>query len=159
MRRSVLFALLATALVLLTTQGARSDDRGHPRVIYYPVYYPVSYSAPSSYDRSSDRSLSTSSRPALAVVEVGAYDKVGFNPKSITVMPGTIVRWVNYGKEGHTVTSDDGYFDSGTMSPGGTFFVLFYKPGTYHYTCKPHGKMGMTGTVVVRSDVPGSSGY
>jgi plastocyanin len=156
MKRWVLFALLAAALaVLVTPQGARSDDRGHARVIYYPVYYPVPYSAPSSYDRSSDHSLSTSARPALAVVEVGALDKVGFNPKSITVKAGTIVRWVNYGKEGHTVTSDDGYFDSGTLSPGGTFFVLFYKPGTYHYTCRPHGKMGMVGTVVVRSDGPG----
>src|SRR5262249_36783899 len=116
-------------------------------------------SAPSSYDRSSDRSLSTSARPSLAVVEVGAYDKVGFNPKSLTLMPGTIVRWVNYGKENHTVTSDDGLFDSGPIAPGATFFVLFYKRGTYHCTCRLHGKMGMVGTVVVRSDVASSSGY
>ena len=95
----------------------------------------------------------------LAVVDVGAYDKVGFNPKSITVVPGTVVRWVNYGKEGHTVTSDDGYFDSGPLAPGAAFYVLFYRPGTYHYTCRPHGKMGMAGTVVVRSDGPGGSGY
>jgi len=136
MKRFVLFALLATALaVLAAPREAISADR------------PAAYS------------LSTSARPALAVVEVGAYDKVGFNPKSLTVIPGTIVRWVNYGKENHTVTSDDGLFDSGPIAPGATFYVLFYKPGSWHYTCRPHGKMGMVGTVVVRSDVPGYSGY
>lgn len=145
MKRFVLFALLATVLVLLAVpRGARSAER----VIYH--------AAPSG-----GYTLSTSVRPVplLAVVDVGAYDKLGFNPKSLTVIPGTIVRWVNYGKEGHTVTSDDGYFDSGPLAPGATFYVLFYKPGTYHYTCRPHGKMGMVGTVVVRPDVPGTSGY
>jgi len=133
MKRFVLFALLATTLAaLVPPQEAISADR------------PAAYS------------LSTSARPALAVVDVGAYDKVGFNPKSITVIPGTIVRWVNYGKESHTVTSQDGYFDSGPLAPGAMFYVLFYKPGTYHYTCRPHGKIGMAGTVVVRSD---GSGY
>jgi plastocyanin len=132
MKRFVPFALLAAALTLLATpQEAISTDRG----------------------------LSTSARPALAVVDVGAYDKVGFNPKSLTVIPGTIVRWVNYGKESHTVTSDDGLFDSGPIAPGAAFYVLFYKPGTWHYTCRPHGGMGMVGSVTVRSDVPGSSGY
>jgi len=136
MKRLVPFALLATTLtVLATPREATSAGR------------PAAYS------------LSTSALPALAVVDVGAYDKLGFNPKSLTVIPGTIVRWVNYGKEGHTVTSDDGLFDSGPLAPGATFYVLFYKPGTYHYTCRPHGKMGMAGTVVVRSDVPGRSGY
>ena len=143
MKRFVLVALMATALVVLACpRGVRSADRV------------MNYAAPSS-----GYTLSTSARPMLAVVDVGAYDKVGFNPKSITVVPGTVVRWVNYGKEGHTVTSDDGYFDSGPLAPGAAFYVLFYRPGTYHYTCRPHGKMGMAGTVVVRSDGPGRSGY
>jgi plastocyanin len=133
MKRFVPFALLATALLVGAT----------PREA-------------TSAERSATRSLSTSARPALAVVDVGAYDKAGFNPKSLTVLPGTIVRWVNYGKERHTVSSDDGLFDSGPIAPGAAFSVLFYKPGTYHYTCRPHGKMGMVGTVVVRSD---GSGY
>jgi plastocyanin len=136
MKRFIPFALLATALAVLAL----------PREAI-------------SADRSAAYTLSTSARPALAVVDVGAYDKLGFNPKSLTVIPGTIVRWVNYGKEGHTVTSDDGYFDSGPLAPGATFYVLFYKPGTYHYTCRPRGKMGMVGTVIVRPDVPGTSGY
>ena len=88
-------------------------------------------------------------RPARPVVEVAAIDKVGFKPKTINVEPGTTVRWVNHGKEPHTVTSRDGHFDSGPLSPGGTFSVMFLRPGTYHYVCKPHEKMGMVGTVVV----------
>jgi plastocyanin len=98
------------------------------------------------------------------VVEVSAIDKVGFKPKSITVAPGTTVRWVNQGKERHTVTSRDGLFDSGPMAPGSTYSYEFTKPGTYEYFCRPHEKAGMTGTVIVdpkARPAPGSgeSGY
>jgi plastocyanin len=90
------------------------------------------------------------------VVDVGAYDNRSFNPKSITVTPGTVVRWVNHGKETHTVTSKDGQFKSGPLAPGAKFHVYFYKPGTYHYSYSPHGKSGMEGTVVVSDGTAGT---
>jgi plastocyanin len=164
MKQFILFALLAAGLVALVApqvapQDAQAWGRGHSRVAYTPVYYcppPVysmpAYNPPTSY-----------MRPAQQVVEVGAYDKVGFKPKSITVAPGTTVRWVNYGEERHTVTSRDGLFDSGPLSPGATYSVTFMRPGTYHYFCRPHEKMGMVGTVVVGSGGSGpgygGSGY
>src|SRR5713226_9272722 len=40
-------------------------------------------------------------------------------------------------------------FDSGFMRPGTTFDYTFTVPGTYRYTCVPHEKDGMNGTVVV----------
>src|SRR5262245_22361351 len=95
--------------------------------------------------------------PARRVVEVGAYDGRGFDPKTITVAQGTTVRWVNHGKETHTVTARDGRFDQ-ELRPGASFSVTFGAPGTYQYYCRPHEKMGMVGTVVVRPSGSGGSG-
>jgi plastocyanin len=155
MKRFVLSALLAAGLVVLVApQDAQAWGRRHFRVVYTPVYscpppvyYMPAYYPPPSY-----------MRPAHQVVEVGAYDKVGFKPQTITVAPGTTVRWVNYGEERHTVTSRDGLFDSGPLSPGAAYSMTFTRPGTYHYFCRPHEKMGMVGTVVVGSGGSAGSG-
>jgi plastocyanin len=98
-----------------------------------PAYYP-----PPSY-----------MRPVRPVVEVGAYDKVGFKPKDITVAPGTTVRWVNQGKHPHTVTANDGRWDSGDIPPGGSYAATFQQPGTYYYYCRHHTNERMQGAIVV----------
>jgi len=69
-----------------------------------------------------------------------------FNPESVTVNQGEIVRWTNVdtAPEGHTVTSDDGVsFDSGLGTPlfNGMSFVVdtsTLQPGTYGYHCQIH---------------------
>lgn len=76
-----------------------------------------------------------------------------FASQSITVPAGTTVTWSNVGRDPHTVTSDNGYFDSGVIIPGnGSFTWTFSSPGTYPYYCRFHGGpggIGMSGTVVV----------
>src|SRR5687768_7659388 len=102
MKRLVMFAMLAAGIVALAApQDAQARGRRQCRVVYVPVHYgpPPGYHMPAYHHGPSYM------RPAQQVVDVGAYDKVGFKPKSITVAPGTTVRWVNYGEEGHTVTS------------------------------------------------------
>ena len=47
--------------------------------------------------------------------------------------PGTTVVWVNGDSMDHTVTSRDGSFDSGILTPGATFQLIFSAPGTYDY--------------------------
>jgi plastocyanin len=47
----------------------------------------------------------------------------------------------------HTVTSNDGKWDSGDIPHGASYEVLFVTPGTYKYHCKHH--KGMEGTIVV----------
>jgi len=175
MRRFVLFALLGAALVVLAApQNAQAWGRGYcggyyapayyyyPQSCYMPAYYycpPTYYYAPSYY------SYPSYTRPSGTVVEVAAIDGKGFEPKAITVRPGTTVRWVNRGKERHTVTSRSGRFDSGPIPPGGSFTVMFVTPGTHDYFCRPHEKMGMVGSVTVKegassgSGGSGSSGY
>ena len=62
--------------------------------------------------------------------------------------PGTMVRWTNYGHHMHTVTSDNGLWDSGEFSHGHSFSYTFNQPGTYYYHCRFH--RDMRGTVIVR---------
>jgi plastocyanin len=71
-----------------------------------------------------------------------------FNPGSITVAAGTTVTWTNDDTTGHTVTADDGSFDSKTVAAGATFSQAFATAGTFTYHCTIH--TNMTATVVVQ---------
>lgn len=59
----------------------------------------------------------------------------GFSPADVTVKVGTTVTWTNHDTTVHTVTSDNGDFDSGQMQPGGKYAYTFDKRGTYQYRC------------------------
>jgi len=70
-----------------------------------------------------------------------------FAPGVLEVLVGDTVAWQNGDVTNHTVTADDGAFDSGYLSPGTTFSLVFPKVGHYDYHCTIHKYM--TGTVVV----------
>lgn len=75
-----------------------------------------------------------------------------FSPASITVPLGTTVVWQSNADLPHTVTADDGGFDSGTLRSGKRFSRTFSLPGTYPYYCDFHGGpggSGMAGVVIV----------
>jgi plastocyanin len=72
-----------------------------------------------------------------------------FVPTEIHVPAGGTVAWVNSTTFPHTVTADDGSFDSGNLDPTATFTQSFDTPGTYTYFCTPHAALGMKGVVVV----------
>ena len=48
----------------------------------------------------------------------------------------------------HTVTANDGSFDSGNMNPGGTFTHTFTEAGSFAYICTYHHWMHGTVTVL-----------
>ncbi len=89
--------------------------------------------------------------PVGQEVPLQARDSV-FDPYTLTVDQGTTVTWSHLGRLTHTVTSDDGLFDSTPMDIGATFSVKFNASGTFRYYCQFHGRpgAGMSGTVVVR---------
>ena len=64
-----------------------------------------------------------------------------FSPEDVEVAPGTELTWTNEDPTPHTVTADDGAFDSGTMDPGAEFAFRFDEPGTYRYACSIHPAM------------------
>ncbi len=76
-----------------------------------------------------------------------------FDPKTLSVSAGTTVTWTNQDSLTHTVTADDGSFDSKDLTKGATFTFTFSKPGTYAYYCVYHGGKGgtgMAGTITVK---------
>jgi plastocyanin len=45
---------------------------------------------------------------------------------------------VNADQVQHSVTSEDGAFDSGLIDSGRSFERVFDRPGSYSYHCTPH---------------------
>jgi plastocyanin len=74
--------------------------------------------------------------------------RADFSPATLTIAVGSTVIWKNTSQVAHTVTSDDGTFDSGDLPAGATFRYTFTTPGTFHYTCAYHP--WMTGTIIVQ---------
>jgi plastocyanin len=72
---------------------------------------------------------------------------LSFDPPQINVPAGSTVSWTNDDSIQHTVTSDQGFFDAGPISPGNTFDNTFDKPGEFGYHCAIHPFM--TGVVIV----------
>jgi plastocyanin len=71
----------------------------------------------------------------------------GFEPTDATVAPGTTLMWINYGQAQHTVTADDGQFDSGVLDPGDIFVVTVEGSGKLTYHCSLHPEMKGSVTV------------
>lgn len=71
-----------------------------------------------------------------------------FVPSTLTVPLGATVEWHNQDAVQHTVTSDQGSFDSGVLMPGKKFAFKFNAPGSFGYHCGIHS--GMQGTITVK---------
>ncbi|MGH7543847.1 MAG: cupredoxin domain-containing protein [Gemmatimonadota bacterium] len=70
-----------------------------------------------------------------------------FRPAEIRVQQGQTVHWANEDPTPHTVTADDGEFDSGLLENGEGFSRRFDEPGRYPFHCTPHPFM--KGVVIV----------
>jgi len=116
-----------------------------PATTYYapPMYYAPGPAQPQMVPGGMVPTIPV--RPMPGPTVTASDDK--FEPTSLTVQPGTNVRFVNNGQHVHTVTDRDGRFDSGDIPAGGNFTVTFRTPGTYKYYCKHH--KGMEGTITV----------
>jgi plastocyanin len=84
---------------------------------------------------------------APAAVEV-RIDNFTFTPSTVTIAPGTSVKWTNHDDVPHTATSTTKVFKSPTLDTDDTYAFTFTKPGTYPYFCAVHPHM--TGTVIVK---------
>jgi plastocyanin len=81
-----------------------------------------------------------------AAFDVSVVD-FAFEPGTVSVPVGATVTWTNTGTRPHTVTADDGSFDSGRLDPGEQFSQTFDQPGTFTYHCGFHPEM--QGSIVV----------
>ena len=79
-----------------------------------------------------------------------------FSPTTLTITVGDTVTWTNVDDRPHTVTSNDGAFDSGNLDEGQAFSFTFTEPGTYTYRCDYHTDMQAT-IVVTDASTPAST--
>ena len=70
-----------------------------------------------------------------------------FNPSTLTISIGETATWTLTNGT-HTVVSDDGSWQSGSLSTGGTFTHQFDTAGEFGYKCGIHSSM--TGTIIVQ---------
>ncbi|GAA2992577.1 hypothetical protein GCM10010519_27610 [Streptomyces lactacystinicus] len=62
-----------------------------------------------------------------------------FEPDSFTVSPGAVVTVTNTGTTTHTLTAQDGTFDTGPIAPGAAATLTApSQPGAYSYLCTFH---------------------
>lgn len=69
--------------------------------------------------------------------------------RTLEVVAGTTVEWINRDPLQHTITAEDGSFNSGLVDPGARWRRTFTEPGTYRYHCTPHPFM--RGTIIVKA--------
>jgi len=105
--------------------------------------------------------VATTRPPATPISQVSVSDNTitildfAFNPQTITIKTGEVVRWENNEPDQNYVhrivftdpTGNIIKYDSSVLSPGQSWSQKFTAPGTYTYYCKIHPKM--TGTVIV----------
>ncbi|MGH2557857.1 MAG: cupredoxin domain-containing protein, partial [Thermomicrobiales bacterium] len=75
-----------------------------------------------------------------------------FAPGSVEVAVGTTVTWTNNDTAPHTVTAEDGTFDSGVIDPGGSFSFTFEEEGSFAYSCTIHPRMTAAVEVVAAEE-------
>jgi plastocyanin len=86
---------------------------------------------------------------ATATPTDAVISNFSFAPDPVTIPVGGSVKWTNDDNATHTVTADDGSFDSGFTSLHGTFTRTFTQAGTFAYHCNVHSSM--QGTVKVEA--------
>jgi plastocyanin len=121
----------------------------HPREDYVVVTVYLSEGLAGEAATPDNASNSTAAPTQAASPATDAVDISGFafSQPDLQIAAGTTVTWTNQDSANHTVTSDDGAFDSGQLAQGGTFSWTFDTPGTYTYHCANHPNMTATVTV------------
>ena len=92
-------------------------------------------------------------------------ESLRFVPAELTVKAGSTLQFANVGAKPHSLTADDGSFDTGIVTPGaeagrfaGTNASLTVKePGTFRFHCEVHPQ-AMTGTLTVTGAAPAGKG-
>lgn len=82
--------------------------------------------------------------PQIFEVTIAGF---AFTPEELTIPAGSIVIWTNFDEEIHTVTSDNGIFESGGIDDNSSWSNTFNEPGIFTYHCIPHPFM--TAVIIV----------
>lgn len=91
-------------------------------------------------------------KPAATGVDAEIVD-FAFSPGELSIPLGSTVTWQNNGEAPHTVTAEDGSFDSDMIAAGGSWARTFEAAGTFRYGCSFHPEMEGVVTVLAAADV------
>ena len=151
-RLSFLITLLASALFLLPITLAQGQDQTVQPLPQDETVQPLPPQEDISQRQEQGHNQSVQPVPIQDVASVAIADHY-FDVADIAIEPGTTVLWVNEGKVPHTVTADDGSFDSGELYPGDSYIVTFLGSGRLSYHCQLHSQM--VGSVTVGGESRG----
>jgi plastocyanin len=118
------------------------------------IRYGFEYTVPIHLDRFRRRSrpappsAARSAGPPPSDTLRVSIKSLAYSRARLEVAPGTLVVWLNEDPVVHTVTADDGRFDSGEIPPGEGWAYHFDAVGTFAISCEPHPHM--RATIVVR---------
>ncbi len=132
---TVLVLLVSGALIAAGCGGGSNDSGGGGSAS------PATTAAPSPTTAAPDDNGGTADAAPAKI------ENFAFEPKQITAKVGETVSWKNDDGATHTVTADDGSFDSGSLASDQTFSQTFDTAGTFKYHCAIHSSM--IATVVV----------
>ena len=139
-RLMYLIPLSAMAVLVFATiaaaQGVLDGTVGTSQGATQPAAVPAEPTAPAE-----------GTTPALDSTTTVEISNNAFNPPQLNVAPGTTVRFVNNDNVSHTVTADNGVFDTGVLQPGYSLDVVLEGAGTVPYHCELHPEM--QGSIVV----------
>jgi len=110
------------------------------------------FTIPFTFSRYFGKTHATAQKGAAAAVTGPVVHSemrtMAFGPKRLEIAAGTTVTWTNNDPLVHTVTADNGSWDSGAIEPGKRWSHTFTQPGEYAFHCTPHPFM--KAVVVVR---------
>jgi plastocyanin len=152
----LLFALLAGSLSAIACGSSKKSATPTPGMTTAPAA--TATKAPQVTGTAAATVAPTSTPGAAAKSASVTIKDFEFTPATVTIAVGGTVTWTNNGPSTHTVTADDGSFDSGNLSQGKTFSHTFQTAGTFTYHCSIHPFM--TATVIVQqASSSASPGY
>jgi len=131
----LLLTIFVSAIVLISCSGETTPEQ----IKVQPTEAPESTAA------------TKSSGDSFSEVIVSIVDS-SFESKKTTVTVGTTVVWTQNGNYPHSVTLDNGSYDSGDLISGDIVSFTFTEAGTYTYHCSYHGApdgQGMSGVIIV----------
>lgn len=105
------------------------------------ILFSCSKSGSNLVDSANGSLNATGSTPPVNYTARVTMSNSTFTPASVTVMQTGSILWVNNDQQVHTVTANDGSFDSGDIQPGGSFGLAFNVVGPHPYRCKYHPEM------------------
>lgn len=130
------FCIISAVIVGLAIMGVGCTGSATPQQSYQQVPAPATTVTPTVPAPSA--ALPANPPNSQTIVTITNFS---FQPASIAIKAGTTVMWTNSDPMAHTITADDGSFDSGPIAAGATFSHTFTEAGSVAYHCAIHTSM------------------